>query len=90
MRTVGSHLGRIANRLEVPDKGGKFGSTSPLIHNPDTTRHDEQHPYVPPEAPETNSNVSMGEGCRLEDIYIYIYPPIYTPLPTLGGSTTRL
>ena len=23
-------------------------------------------------------------------IYIYIYPPIYTPLPTLGGSTTRL
>ena len=23
-------------------------------------------------------------------IYIYMYPPIYTPLPTLGGSTTRL
>ena len=23
-------------------------------------------------------------------IYIYIYPLIYTPLPTLGGSTTRL
>ena len=23
-------------------------------------------------------------------IYIYRYPPIYTPLPTLGGSTTRL
>ena len=23
-------------------------------------------------------------------ICMYIYPPIYTPLPTLGGSTTRL
>ena len=23
-------------------------------------------------------------------IYTYIYPPIYTPLPTVGGSTTRL
>ena len=35
---------------------------------------------------------SWGEGYRLEDIYIYIYiyPLIYTPLPTLGGSTTRL
>ena len=32
----------------------------------------EQHPYFPCEASETNSNVGMGEGCRLEDIYIYI------------------
>ena len=42
------------------------------------------------------SHLELGEGCGLEDIYIYIYiyiniyPPIYTPLPTLGGSTTRL
>ena len=36
------------------------------------------------------SHRELGEGCRLEDIYIYIYPLIYTPLPTLGGSTTRL
>ena len=45
----------------------------------------EYNPYFPCEASKTNSNVGMGEGCRLEDIYIYIYiyiyPPIYTPLP---------
>ena len=27
------------------------------------------------------SHLELGEGCRLEDIYIYIYPRIYTPSP---------
>ena len=54
MRAVGLHLGRIANRSWVPDKGDGFGSTSPLIHNPHTTRHREQHKCVPCEAPQTN------------------------------------
>ena len=68
MRTVGSHLGRIANRSEVPDKGGGHG---------------RQHTCVSYGARQANGHFSLGEGCRLEDIYIYIYIYIYyyTPLP---------
>ena len=58
MRTVGSHLGRMANRSEVPDKGGGHG---------------RQHTCVSYGARQANSHFSLGEGCRLEDIYIYIY-----------------
>ena len=62
MRTVGSHLGRIANRSEVPDKGGGHG---------------RKHTCVSYGARQANSHFSLGEGCRLEDIYIYIYIHIY-------------
>ena len=68
----------------------------PPLHLSTThTQHDRvRHTPYRCEARETNSHLIMGEGCRLEDIYIYIYiyiyPPIYTPLPTLGGSTIRL
>ena len=68
VRTVRSHLGRIANRSEVPDKGGGLGSTkegdtSLPFHNPHTTRHGRQHTCVSYEARQANSHFSLGEAC---------------------------
>ena len=98
MRTVGSHLGRIANRSELPDKGGGLGSTkegdtSPLFDNPHTTQHGRQHTCVSCEARQANSHFSLGEGCRLEDVYIYYYTPLPLNLANKQASkqaTTRL
>ena len=81
MQTVGSHLGRIANRSVVPDKGGGFGSTKegepPLrfstFHTPqDMVRNTPAFilGHLKPIA-----TCGLGEGCRLGDIYYY------TPLP---------
>ena len=64
-------------------QGGGHLFAFPQPTHPHTTRHGEQHTCVSCEAPQTGTS----EGCRLEDIYIYIcmyvcmYPLIYTPLP---------